>query len=197
MMRLSVDAFLATAGVGKGTFAAEVSRDQVGLAFGTAAPLSAGNFLDLDAIAWLVLKELTPAFGAKLAATLVRRFSDQWLGAVAMQEEGPDDGPVFLLVAEFGSRLASDYHAVYEDVNVTAGRLGAFGDFDHRKVRKVPRRMTLVNMAVVIDTARRNAKAAGVVLPDRLVPALDDPEFAAVRAATREARETARQVILR
>ena len=186
MKVLTVEQFLAVAGVRKATYAGFVNRGESVLAFGTQQKLAGGNFLDLDAVAWLILDELTPALSRRHAAVFMRAFSDVWMGAVGRAERTPE--PVFLVVGESGEKNHGHQRNTYEKISADFGTMPEWGEWDYRRVKVVPARITMVNISSVLAVVRWRASAIGLKLASPMVPEHDEPAFAQACADLKEAR---------
>lgn len=190
MRKITKQEFLALAGVPYGTFKAAVSRGEVALAFGTERALAGGIFLDLDAVAWRFVDELTPAFARKGAAMIVRAFSDVWMKAVARSEHTTE--PVWLVVIETGEPLggkAPAMRAVREGVNVACGTLSEWAQATLADKKTIPNRMTLINVTALVARVRESGSPIGLTLDSPLCPPTDDPNLQKLMTETREVRE--------
>lgn len=186
MQTLTPKQFFAIAGVKAGTFKAATSRDEVALAFGTKQALAGGKFLDLDAVAWMLVDELTPAFGRKHASVLIRAFSDEWMKGLGKAEAQRE--PAFLIVIEIGARIPG-WQAIREKVNVTHGTLAELSEIELVGKKTIPDRITLVNISSIVARIRANALQIGIELLRPLCPPLDDPDFIAACEETKRSRE--------
>lgn len=198
-MVLSPEQFFTLTGQAKGSFKASVSRGETALAFGTEKELAGGKFLDLDVVACCFSDKLTPAFGRKLASTLVRCFSDKWVAAVHRAERERVE-PIWLVVVETGKLLkrsdrinvlgksADAPRLVHENMNVGFGTLPEAGTA-MRKGKVTPERMTFINVTSLVADLRCRADHHGIRLPEVIVPDLDRPEFATAMADVKSSRE--------
>jgi hypothetical protein len=191
MRALSPNQFFACAGTTSGNFGAYTSRNEVALAFGLARRLEGGVFLDLDAVAVLVVDELANAFGRQIAATIVRAHSDALLGCVGQADAQRE--PVFLAIGEYGEAIRHKHfgpgRAVRDRQRV--GMFSGFPKFFEHPEMEVPARLTLVNISDILARVRANAAKIGVDLGAPFFPPPDDPFAEKVLAAAKKEREAA------
>jgi|GEM_PF-7064948 len=185
MQKLNSQQFYALSGTVRPTFKTAINRQEAALSFGIGHKLAGGIFLDLDVIAWRLTDELTPAFGRKLAAALIKGFSDVWCEAVSNADRLPE--PIFLVVVEQGHKLQGGMRATYEGVNVGQATMAEFAKASV-KAKMVPKRITLVNVNAVLATIRSKAADIGFNLSAPFI-VMDDPLFIQAREEARKSRE--------
>jgi hypothetical protein len=190
MRALSTQQFYAAAGTNAGTFGARTNRNETALAFGIHRRLEGGRLFDLDAVASILVDELTPAFGRKHAAgTIVIGHGDVWLAAVGRADAIQE--PVFLVVAEFGA-VVKGMHGFRKDVRVGQGTLGELFKQNIGDAQvPVPPRITLVNVTSILARVRANAARVGVDLAAPFFPPPDDPRARKLIDAAKRSREAA------
>lgn len=188
MRAITLDQFLVLADVNKSTFKAMTSRGESALAFGTARALAGGTMLDVDAIAWAFLDELTPAFTRQFASVLVRGFSDQWVSAVAKAERLSD--PIFLVAIETGEITGGGKMRATrrEGINIGEGTLAEIGNA-LGTAKNIPERITMINVTTLVNRLRSRAKAAGIELGPSFFPDMADPDFQRALAEVKASRD--------
>jgi hypothetical protein len=124
-------------------------------------------FDPLDPVAVRVTEKLASKIGVKEAVKLTADTWPLWSDGVALAEtypggERPAREQIYLVIADLGDEYAS--------------RIGGLADL----VKDLPAETSVIH-GVSIDRLlaelRADAKARGVVLPDRLAPAFGSPEY--------------------
>jgi hypothetical protein len=188
MRSLSTQQFYAAAGTNAGTFGARTNRQETALAFGIERRLAGGKLLDLDAAAMILVDELTPAFGRRYAATIVRAHSDTWLKGVGRADTMTE--PMYFLVAEYGEPIKGATHAIRNSMRVAVATFGEFKDYNDPKAH-FPARVTMVNISNVLKRVRANAAKVGVDLSGPFFPPPTDPLAKELIATAKKQREKA------
>src|SRR4051812_25127459 len=98
MRELSWMQTLGSAGVTPHGWRTLMRRKQVALAFAGGAYGEPRRYFDIDAAGIKLATELAPGIGLDDAATIIRAFSDKWLGAVGLADAQAE--PAWLAVAE-------------------------------------------------------------------------------------------------
>ena len=182
--------FFAAANVQPATFRTMCKRGETALAFGAPHALAGGHFLDLDAAIFRIAHDLSAAFGTKMAAGLVRTFSDVVAVAVSRADlEVPE--PVWLFAIEFGHRppgVTAKRHC-YGHIKLAAATLPEVFGKSAAGEPDIPARITMVNVSRVLADLRDAARHAGFDLSAPFLPPLDDPEFVEARAEAKQSRE--------
>jgi hypothetical protein len=171
------------------------------MAFGLPAPLAGGVFLDLDCVASILRDELTPAFGRKLAASLVRLHGDEWMKAVGLADTTPE--PAWYFVFELGPPPTPKPGQVgHRDIVighrgkylVSAGTFADFAklnEFAKLPIEKHPVRFTGVNVSDVLRRIRENAARAGLDLSAVFFPPDTNPLHHEILEAAKKERNAA------
>jgi hypothetical protein len=178
MRALSTPQLLSITDTSEGTFGSQIKRNETVLAFGLERKLAGGVYLDLDAVAMLLVDELTSALGRKIATTIVRSHSDTWLRAVARVDTTRE--PVFFVVSEygepsrhpyFGGRSLRDKQRVGQTTMTEGDRKG----FADNPDVEVPERVTWINVTSILRRIRVRAVKIGLDLSDPFFPPETDP----------------------
>ncbi|MEC9343246.1 MAG: hypothetical protein VYD64_05305 [Pseudomonadota bacterium] len=184
MQRISQAEYLALIDAPQGTIKGRESTGDQAYCFGTGRAMAGGVLLVADAAVAIVVDELAPALGRKLAATIARAFPDELLAGFARAEA--EATPIFFTVVEHGEILAGTRPATREKVNAASMALADFARFTPAGA---PVRMTCASLSAIVDRIRRRAAEIGLELTGSICPPGDDPAFIAARTEIRAHRE--------
>jgi hypothetical protein len=190
MRALAPSQFYPIAGTNPNSFGARVNRGEVALAFGTDRPLVGGKLLDLDAVASILVDELTPAFGRKFAPVIIRAHPDEWLAAVGRADTTAE--PVYVVVFEHGEPHAGK-RAYRDEYRVANGIFAEFANLSFAGLPsdKVPVRTTMINVSDILHRIRHNAARIGVDLSAPFFPPPGEPLFERVIRTAKKDRDKA------
>jgi hypothetical protein len=181
MVPLSREEFLKLGGMTSGTFDQLQHAGHVALAFGSPFPGSAGRYLDLDVVAMTLASELSePIGGRRKAADFVLGYFDVWGDAVGRAEADPGT-TFYFAIGAIGPR---DRPVSYLITSGTAEEIER--DF---KGIKGPLLFIRTDMNAMLARVREAGKRAGIDLSRPFFLAPDHPQYAAIIADEREARE--------
>lgn len=196
MLRLPRHDYFKLTGWNPSSYKTAVRRSELAMAFGTDRLLAGGICIDLDVLAEEFVRELSPHFTRKFAATVVIAFSDQWAEAVSRAEAGHQ--LVFLIVGQYGEpaprRGSADRLQINgeKDFGVNVGVWDPSSEqtpFDPSKHRNLPDRIVLINVKKLLTRVRERAMKFGIDLSQRFCPAPSDPAFLAECRQFKEWRE--------
>jgi len=196
MRALSAQHFFALAATNHGSWSARTNRGEMALAFGIRRRLAGGRFLDLDAVAAILVDELTPGFGRKFAAVIVTSFGDAWLNAVGQADA--TQTPVFFQVGEEGDVLTKaergvmgkDVPLLRKSVRVGCGTIAELAKCAEG-APAMPERLTMVNITSMLARVRARAAGVGLDLSAPFFPPPDDPFAKQLIATAKQDREAA------
>jgi hypothetical protein len=165
-------------------------RGGVALCFGRQTPATVGEFLDLDLIAMAIVDRLVRFFeDRKDAADCVRGYWPHWLTTLARAEDAKREDYIFFV----GTRVDRNHRSQGLVI-----RSGTFNDVVQEiaawPANKKPSHHYYVDLLLVAEEVRADAKAADVELDDRFFYSLDDPRS---RAAIMEGLRTHAELIRR
>lgn len=201
MRRVSFQQLLALSDTPKGSFNVQLRDGETALAFGSIRPLVGGVYLDLDAIAMLLVDELAAAFGRKFASTIVRGHGDTWLAGVGLVDITQEQ--VFFAVAEYGEmkrhkaaggRILRGDNIRLAITTMTFDRGAAIGSITdkvatYNREAEIPARITWVNLTDIVGRVRNIGRQIGLDLEAPFFPPETDPEAYKMLAAAREGRQ--------
>jgi hypothetical protein len=192
MRALTPAQFYACTGTNPASIRAHISKGDFAMAFGADRPLAGGVFLDLDVVAHLLNDELMPAFGRRLAPTLVKVHGDSWMKAVGLADTVAE--PTWWFVFEMGPPPTPKpgnvgHREKYLVAVGTFADLAGLDKFAELPVDKRPVRVTGVSVTDVLRRVRENAARIGLDLSAAFFPP-DGPLHQEIIEAAKKDRET-------
>lgn len=163
------------------TVAVQAGRGEIAFAFGLRQRLAGGHPLDLDAVAFVLVDELTAAFGRKIASTIVITHSDKWLLGLGRVDNTRE--PVFLAVNEYGEASRHKYfdkRALRDKMSVGVTTVvehcrGLQAGFADRPDIRIPDRITWINLSSILKRIRERAAKLALDLSAPFFPPETDP----------------------
>jgi hypothetical protein len=185
---LRLDEFLALAGLTKQQVKTLRRRDQLALAFGRRDAYSTLNYIELDAVAVLLVEELARSFDKTVAAQIVKLHADIWGFGVAESETSKS---VFFIVAEFVDSVGRRTHLAGCSRTADAEQIRkGFAKQPYAAGHEFARAV-VVPLSRLLERVRINAKQAGIDVSGPFLPPPGDHRFKEIFAPYVKARDLA------